>query len=404
MTFADGSTATVLRERSPARRCAGAGRAGGVSAPDVEWFRGTDLLRAVSLLNTLLFAGCAGFRNELWLAADERRRYRGLDTGMVPDLLSPSAPSGACWRSRASEILTVAAGAGDPAWLPPPDSVDGSLRPTEVGWRLSRAPEACREPYRDRIAGPRAVSAGSPRQAGISQPEGAPCPHGGTPAGRCWDRWSPTMFLAVAWAADYAGSLSAPLRIVVVYRTDVWEDEVLPAGAAPDSSHRAHCALLNGTPRGSAHARLLDRISTSTLMHPGARTTVLPKEAQRSALIVVGPAVGRLHRAFTGSTGGATSRKPYAAVVVVRKKASPSLSDTRSRRVAGPASGNQQSSPSRRPSDERRPDSGARLAPEHADLASLVRPSTNARSWKLELKRCSRRYSLVVRRIPEVDV
>ena len=27
---------------------------------------------------------------------------------------------------------------------------------------------------------------------------------------------SPTMFLAVAWAVDYAGSMSAPLRIAVV--------------------------------------------------------------------------------------------------------------------------------------------------------------------------------------------
>ena len=39
---------------------------------------GTDLLRAVSLLNMPPFAGCAGFRSKLWLAADERRRYRGL--------------------------------------------------------------------------------------------------------------------------------------------------------------------------------------------------------------------------------------------------------------------------------------------------------------------------------------
>ena len=48
---------------------------------------------------------------------------------------------------------------------------------------------------------------------------------------------SPTMFLAVAWAVDYAGSTSAPLRIVVVYQRDALEDELLAAGAPTDSSH-----------------------------------------------------------------------------------------------------------------------------------------------------------------------
>ena len=39
---------------------------------------GQAYFRAVSLLNTPLFAGFAGFRSKLWLAADERGRYRGV--------------------------------------------------------------------------------------------------------------------------------------------------------------------------------------------------------------------------------------------------------------------------------------------------------------------------------------
>lgn len=39
---------------------------------------GHAYFRAVSLLNTPLFAGFAGFRSKLWLAADERGRYRGI--------------------------------------------------------------------------------------------------------------------------------------------------------------------------------------------------------------------------------------------------------------------------------------------------------------------------------------
>ena len=134
---------------------------------------------------------------------------------------------------------------------------------------------------------------------------------------------SPTMFLAVAWAVDYAGSLSAPLRIVVVYHPDVLEDEVLPAGAPPDSSHpRALRIAQQHADAAAAHARSLDpNLHVDTACIPGAPTTVLLKEAQRSALIVVGsPRLGRLHRAFTGSTGAATSAKAVCPVVVVRKE------------------------------------------------------------------------------------
>ena len=155
---------------------------------------------------------------------------------------------------------------------------------------------------------------------------------------------SPTMFLAVAWAVDYAGSLSAPLRIVVVYHPDALEDEVLPAGAPRDSSHpRALHLAHQHADAAAAYARSLDPdLHVETACIPGAPTTVLLKEAQRSALIVVGsPRLGRLHRAFTGSTGAATSAKAVCPVVVVRKRASRSLSDTRVVvGVSGPASQN----------------------------------------------------------------
>jgi nucleotide-binding universal stress UspA family protein len=84
---------------------------------------------------------------------------------------------------------------------------------------------------------------------------------------------SPTMFLAVAWAVDYAGSRSAPLRIVVVYHPDVLEDEVLAAGAPPDSSpppasHLAH----QHADAAAAHARSLDpNLHVETACIPGAQ-------------------------------------------------------------------------------------------------------------------------------------
>jgi hypothetical protein len=80
IAFADGSTGLVYRETV----------ADGYAVEDpvvlvVEFqlkvlssAAGHAYFRAVSLLNTPLFAGFAGFRSKLWLAADERGRYRGI--------------------------------------------------------------------------------------------------------------------------------------------------------------------------------------------------------------------------------------------------------------------------------------------------------------------------------------
>ena len=155
---------------------------------------------------------------------------------------------------------------------------------------------------------------------------------------------SPTMFLAVAWAVDYAGSRSAPLRIVVVYHRDALEDEVIAAGAPTDQSHPRTLNLARQhADAAAAHARSLDpHLHVETACIPGVPAKVLLEEAQRSALIVVGSRrLGRLHRAFSGSTGAATSAKAVCPVVVVRHRASRSLSDTRVVvGVGGPASQN----------------------------------------------------------------
>jgi hypothetical protein len=79
MRFADGTSALVYRET----------RLGGGTAVDacalVVAFRlrrvrgrGHTLFRWESILNTPLFVGFPGFRSKLWLAADERGRYRGV--------------------------------------------------------------------------------------------------------------------------------------------------------------------------------------------------------------------------------------------------------------------------------------------------------------------------------------
>jgi hypothetical protein len=79
MRFADGSSALVYRETrldggTALDACAlvVAFRLRGVHG------RGHTLFRWESILNTPLFVGFPGFRSKLWLAADERGRYRGV--------------------------------------------------------------------------------------------------------------------------------------------------------------------------------------------------------------------------------------------------------------------------------------------------------------------------------------
>jgi nucleotide-binding universal stress UspA family protein len=190
---------------------------------------------------------------------------------------------------------------------------------------------------------------------------------------------SPAMFLAVACAVDDAGSLSAPLRIVVVYHPEVLEDEVLAAGAPPDSSHPRPLRLAHQhADAAAAHAKSLDpNLHEGTACIAGARTTVLLEEAHRSALIVVGsPRLGRLHRASTRSTGAATSARAVCPVVVVRKRASRSLSETRVVvGVGGPAS---QKAAEFAFQEARRTNAGPTAVNawhlNTADLASLVSP------------------------------
>ena len=153
---------------------------------------------------------------------------------------------------------------------------------------------------------------------------------------------SPTMFLAVAWAVDYASSTSAPLRIVVVYHQTPWRtNSSLPAPRQTVHT-RAHCALPSSTPtRQSAHARALDPMFTSRAQPSRApQPRSCWRRRQRSALMVLGsPQLGRLHRAFTGSTGAAMSARAVCPVVVVRKQVSRSLSGTRVVvGIGGPAS------------------------------------------------------------------
>jgi hypothetical protein len=79
LTFADGTTAVVYRETVVDRQVASPAvlivefRLRGVHSE-----RAHAAFRAESLLNTPLFAGFPGFVSKLWLAADERGRYRGL--------------------------------------------------------------------------------------------------------------------------------------------------------------------------------------------------------------------------------------------------------------------------------------------------------------------------------------
>ena len=121
---------------------------------------------------------------------------------------------------------------------------------------------------------------------------------------------SPTMFLAVAWAVDFASSTSAPLRIVVAHHPDALEDELLAAGAPSDRSQpRVVRVAQQHADAAAAHARALDpHVHIESAALPGAPTTILLEEAQRSALMVLGsPQLGRLHRALTGSTVAAAT-------------------------------------------------------------------------------------------------
>ena len=243
------------------------------------------------------------------------------------------------------------------------------------------------------FAGPRALTAeATPRQGDISQPQGSPMSINaeGKPVVVGVDG-SPTMFLAVAWAVDYAGSTSAPLRIVVVYQRDALEDELLAAGAPTDSSHpRALHVAQQHADAAAAHARSLNpKLHVESACLPGTPTTILLEEGQRSALIVLGsPRLGRLHRAFTGSTGAATSARAVCPVVVVGRQVSRSLSGTRVIvGIGGPAS---QTAAEFAFQEARRTHAGLTAVTawhlNTADLASLVSPADERQKLEAEAK------------------
>ena len=97
LRFADGTSAPVYRETAVDR-----GATADPCVLVVEFRlravrgRGHAAFRRESLLNTPLFAGFPGFVSKLWLAHDERGRYRGLYEWDVPRLAEDYAR--ALWR------------------------------------------------------------------------------------------------------------------------------------------------------------------------------------------------------------------------------------------------------------------------------------------------------------------
>ncbi|HEX5303111.1 MAG TPA: hypothetical protein VFW50_39570 [Streptosporangiaceae bacterium] len=103
--------------------------------------RGHALFRRESLLNTPLFVGFPGFVSKLWLANDERGRYRGLYEWDGPELAENYAR--ALWRVLAlvsepgSIHYTVLPGLRRDAWLERPQAVPGAAQDAAAWWRLA---------------------------------------------------------------------------------------------------------------------------------------------------------------------------------------------------------------------------------------------------------------------------
>jgi len=103
--------------------------------------RGHALFQRESLLNTLLFVGFPGFVSKLWLANDERGRYRGLYEWDGSELAENYAR--ALWRVLAlvsepgSIHYVVLPGLRRDAWLERPQAVPGAARDAAAWWRLA---------------------------------------------------------------------------------------------------------------------------------------------------------------------------------------------------------------------------------------------------------------------------
>jgi hypothetical protein len=103
--------------------------------------RGHALFRRESLLNTVLFAGFPGFVSKLWLANDERGRYRGLYEWDGPELAENYAR--ALWRVLAlvsepgSIHYVILPGLRRDAWLERPPEMPGAAQDAAAWWRLA---------------------------------------------------------------------------------------------------------------------------------------------------------------------------------------------------------------------------------------------------------------------------
>jgi hypothetical protein len=144
LRFADGTSARVFRETVVDR-----GATVDPSVLVVEFRlravrgRGHAAFRRESLLNTPLFAGCPGFVSKLWLADDERGRYRGLYEWDGPQLAENYAR--ALWRVLAmvsvpgSIQYVVLPGLRRDELLAKPELLDGRAAEPAAWWRLAGA-------------------------------------------------------------------------------------------------------------------------------------------------------------------------------------------------------------------------------------------------------------------------
>ena len=144
LRFADGTSAPVFRETVVDR--------GATVDPSVLVVgfrlravrgRGHAAFRRESLLNTPLFAGCPGFVSKLWVADDERGRYRGLYEWDGPRLAENYAR--ALWRVLAlvsvpgSIHYVVLPGLRRDELLARPEVLDSVAADPAAWWRLAGA-------------------------------------------------------------------------------------------------------------------------------------------------------------------------------------------------------------------------------------------------------------------------
>jgi len=144
LRFADGTSAWVYRETTVDR--------GPTLDPCVLVMefrlravrgRGHAAFRMESMLNTPLFAGFPGFVSKLWLAHDERGRYRGVYEWDGPRLAEDYAR--ALWwvlalvSVRGSVHYAVLPGLRRDVLLEGPCMTDGAVAGAAVWWRLAGA-------------------------------------------------------------------------------------------------------------------------------------------------------------------------------------------------------------------------------------------------------------------------